>query len=82
MSKTKTIQFKRDFSPRKKGETAELETKLADYYLSIGVAELPCSGCDDKKPCVKCNENNEVEQPKESNTEEVEQPIKKHKKQK
>lgn len=56
MAKTTKITFKRDFSPRKKGETAELETKLAEYYLSIGVAELPCTGCDDAKPCEKCNE--------------------------
>jgi hypothetical protein len=55
MGKVTTIKFKRDFSPRKRGEIAELETKLADYYLSIGVAELPCNGCDDKKPCEDCN---------------------------
>lgn len=53
MSKLIKIKFKTDYSPRKKGEVAELETKLANYYLSIGVAEIPCEGCEDK-PCTEC----------------------------
>lgn len=54
MEKTIKIKFKTDYSPRKKGEVAELETKLANHYLSIGVAEIPCSGCKDK-PCSECD---------------------------
>jgi len=53
MNKLIKIVFKTDYSPRKKGEVAELDAKLANHYLSIGVAELPCSGCGDK-PCSEC----------------------------
>lgn len=50
------IKFKTDYSPRIKGEVVELENKLAEYYLSIGVAEIPCTDCPDSEPCVGCNE--------------------------
>lgn len=53
MSELTKIKFKADYSPRKKGEVVELETKLANYYLTIGVAETPCEGCEDK-PCTEC----------------------------
>ena len=53
MGKLIKIKFKRDYSPRKKGEVVELEEKLANYYLSISVAEIPCTDCEDK-PCTEC----------------------------
>lgn len=59
MEKTTKIKFKTDYSPRKKGEVAELETKLANHYLSIGVAEIPCTGCDEK-PCSECEKLNKA----------------------
>ncbi len=53
MGKLIKIKFKRDYSPRKKGEVVELEEKLANYYLSISIAEIPCADCEDK-PCTEC----------------------------
>lgn len=66
--KTIKIKFKTNYSPRKKGEVAELETKLANYYLSIGVAEIPCSGCKEK-PCSECEKLAKTETTSESETE-------------
>lgn len=57
------VKFKNNYSPRIKGEVVELENKLAEYYLSIGVAEIACTDCTDAKPCVGCNEL--IEEPKE-----------------
>lgn len=49
------IKFTVNYSPRKKGEVAELEAKLANHYISTGVAKLAeakdkvglCKGCGD-----------------------------------
>lgn len=54
MKKVIKLKFKTNYFPRKKGEVVELETKLAEYYLSIGVAELACTECKDK-PCSECD---------------------------
>lgn len=50
----KKIKFLNNYSPRVKGEVVELEDKLANHYLSIGVAKV--CGCGDKtaKPCSDC----------------------------
>ena len=66
--KTIKIKFRTDYSPRKKGEVAELETKLANYYLSIGVAEIPCTDCKEK-PCSDCEKLAKVEVVSEAETE-------------
>lgn len=73
--KTIKIKFRTDYSPRKKGEVAELETKLANHYLSIGVAEIfgleieekACSDCETlAKENVILENENELKQTKKT----------------
>jgi hypothetical protein len=78
MSKLTKIVFKTAYFPRKKGEVAELDTKLADYYLSIGVAEMPCSECEGK-PCSECEELAKANAEKSITEETQEKPKKKNK---
>lgn len=51
------VKFLRNYTPRKKGEVVELESRLADWYISNGIAVVyKCDGeCDDADhPCVDC----------------------------
>ena len=66
--KTIKIKFRTDYSPRKNGDVVELETKLANHYLSIGVAEIPCTDCKEK-PCSDCEKLAKVEVVSEAETE-------------
>lgn len=66
--KTIKIKFRTNHFPRKKGEVVELETKLANYYLSIGVAEIPCADCKEK-PCSDCEKLAKVHAVSETETE-------------
>tara|TARA_R110000851_G_scaffold196195_1_gene347033 strand:- start:544 stop:765 length:222 start_codon:yes stop_codon:yes gene_type:complete len=56
------LKFINSYSPRVKGEVVELENKLAEYYLSIGVAKV--CGCGDAKakPCSDCEKVKEVKE--------------------
>ena len=54
--KTTKIKFIRDYSPRKKGEVAELETSLAEFYLNNDIAELNGASAKNKGGCEGCNE--------------------------
>jgi hypothetical protein len=64
MAKSKKIIFKKNYSPRKKGEVVEFTTfdelKVADWYLANGVAEIytECNGgCEDTEhKCSECEE--------------------------
>jgi len=55
------VKFLRNYTPRKKGEVAELEDSLAHFYLSGGIAELAdakakvgeCKDCNKKKKAKK-----------------------------
>lgn len=53
------VKFLNNFSPRVKGEVVELETKLANYYISLGVAES-CKCKKGAKPCSDCEKAKEV----------------------
>jgi uncharacterized protein YPO0396 len=59
--KTK-IKFLKDYAPRKKGEVKELDTKLAEFYLNNGIAELAVneSETEDKSGCADCEKSAQV----------------------
>ena len=48
------LKFTQNHHPRKAGEVAELNIKLARFYLSLGVAVL-CECKDKTKPCKDCD---------------------------
>lgn len=47
------VKFLKHHYPRKKGEVAELKSKWANHYLSIGVAVKSCLKCEDNS-CEEC----------------------------
>jgi len=57
------LEFERDYSPRKKGEVVDFQSReeiqIAEWYLANGIAKVyeECN-CDDKtkKPCIPCEE--------------------------
>ncbi len=53
------VEFTSNYSPRKKGEVADLEKRLAEHYIALGVAKEHCE-CEDKKPCIGCGDANKV----------------------
>lgn len=53
----KKVKFIRDFSPRKKGAIVELDVKLADYYISIGVAVSTEEDLKEVAECSDCKKN-------------------------
>ena len=50
------IKFTRDYAPRKKGEVADVEPKVAQFYIDNGIAfengvkpkKTGCSDCEEK----------------------------------
>ena len=52
----KKVKFLRNFSPRKKGQVVNIDSKLADYYISIGVAVAVAANVKKESDCEGCNE--------------------------
>lgn len=52
------VKFLKNYSPRKKGETTELESKLAEWYVANNIAEIHDCKCNDKteEKCSDCEE--------------------------
>lgn len=47
------ILFVKDFAPREKGDKVKLDKKLAEHYLSIGVAIAPNAKTKEDCGCAK-----------------------------
>lgn len=54
----KKVKFLKDYSPRKKDEIVEIEKKLADWYISNGLAEEYDCKCEEgKEGCSDCEKH-------------------------
>lgn len=56
----KKIIFNTNYSPHKLGDKVELENKLANHYLSLGVARECGCGSKKAKPCSDCEKKSKV----------------------
>jgi hypothetical protein len=56
-----TVKFLRNYTPRKSGEVVELEKRVAEFYLSLGVAVEHTCECKEGKDeqCKDCNKASE-----------------------
>jgi hypothetical protein len=56
------VLFTRNYTPRKAGEIAVIDKRLADFYIGAGVAHLHnCDDCNDAEPCAGCGGQKEAE---------------------